>query len=129
MMSLCCNDAVITGQKKFTINYKHWFTMLNFETTKIRSLDISSNNKILPKLWFPKILLNYCLMKKSIQKSINQLNNTTKCVIYEPNKQKLQQESKIASIMAKNLMVLKMTQFSTLMTTLCHHHCEDIWFI
>ena len=55
---LHCNCAVTTGKKKFTINYKHWLAIWNFETTKIRNLDISSNNKILPKLWFPKILIN-----------------------------------------------------------------------
>ena len=47
--------AVTTNKKKFTINYKHWFAIRNFETTKIRSLDIIWNNKTLPKFWFFKI--------------------------------------------------------------------------
>ena len=48
--------------------------------------NISSNNKILPKLWFPKILISQCFVKKPLQKSINQWTNTEKFVIYETKK-------------------------------------------
>ena len=78
MTSLCCNSAVTTSKKKFTINYKHWFEIRNLERTKIRSLDISLNNRILPKLpknVFPKkymflkiyISQNKCFMKSQFQ--------------------------------------------------------------
>ena len=54
MTSLCCNRALTTGKKKLTINYKHWFAIWYFQTTKIRTFDVSSNIKIFAKTLVPQ---------------------------------------------------------------------------
>lgn len=95
MTLLCCNGAVTTWKKKFTIDYEHWFAIWNFGTTKIKILNVSLNKNILRKL-----------LQKFLSSSVSWKKNNTS----------LRMKNWIDN--PKNLIVLKMTQFSILMTSL-----------